>query len=75
MKELSLNILDIVQNSVVAEASLIQVLIAETDETLRITIEDNGRGMSPDFLATVMDPFSTTRKTRKVGMGIPLFTS
>ena len=48
MKELSLNILDIVQNSVSAEASLIQVLIVETDETLRITIEDNGRGMSPD---------------------------
>lgn len=73
MKELSLNILDIVQNSISAEATLIKVLLEETDETLRITIEDNGRGMSPDFLATVIDPFSTTRKTRKVGMGIPLF--
>ena len=73
MKELSLNILDIVQNSISAEADLIKILLAETDETLRITIEDNGRGMTPEFLATVMDPFSTTRKTRKVGMGIPLF--
>lgn len=73
MKELSLNILDIVQNSISAEASLIKILLEETDVTLRITIEDNGRGMSPDFLATVIDPFSTTRKTRKVGMGIPLF--
>ncbi len=73
MKELSLNILDIVQNSISAEATLIRILLAETDTTLRITIEDNGRGMAPDFLATVMDPFSTTRKTRKVGMGIPLF--
>ena len=73
MKELSLNILDIVQNSISAEASLIEILLAETDETLRITIKDDGRGMSPEFLATVMDPFSTTRKTRKVGMGIPLF--
>ena len=73
MKELSLNILDIVQNSISAEATFIQILLAETDTTLRITIEDNGRGMAPDFLATVMDPFSTTRKTRKVGMGIPLF--
>ena len=73
MKELSLNILDIVQNSISAEASLIKILLEETDATLRITIEDNGRGMSPDFLATVIDPFSTTRKTRKVGMGIPLF--
>ncbi len=73
MKELSLNILDIVQNSISAEATLIKILLAETDETLRITIEDNGRGMSPEFLSTVIDPFSTTRKTRKVGMGIPLF--
>ena len=73
MKELSLNILDIVQNSISAEADLIKILLAETDETLRITIEDNGRGMTPEFLSTVMDPFSTTRKTRKVGMGIPLF--
>ena len=69
MKELSLNILDIVQNSISAEASLIKILLAETDETLRITIEDDGRGMSPEFLNTVIDPFSTTRKTRKVGMG------
>ena len=73
MKELSLNILDIVQNSISAEASLIEILLTETDETLRITIKDDGRGMSQEFLATVMDPFSTTRKTRKVGMGIPLF--
>lgn len=73
MKELSLNILDIVQNSISAEATLIKILLAETDETLRITIEDNGRGMTPEFLSTVIDPFSTTRKTRKVGMGIPLF--
>ena len=73
MKELSLNILDIVQNSISAQASLIEILLTETDETLRITIKDDGRGMSPDFLATVIDPFSTTRKTRKVGMGIPLF--
>ena len=73
MKELSLNILDIVQNSISAEATLIRILLTETDETLRPTIEADGRGMPPDFLATVMDPFSTTRKTRKVGMGIPLF--
>ena len=43
MKELSLNILDIVQNSVSAKATLIEILLAETDETLRITIKDNGR--------------------------------
>ena len=73
MKELSLNILDIVQNSISAQATLVKILLAETEDTLRITIEDDGKGMTPEFLATVMDPFSTTRKTRKVGMGIPLF--
>lgn len=72
MKELSLNILDIAQNSIRAEATLIEVLIDETETQLTITIRDNGYGMSEDFVKTVVDPFSTTRTTRKVGMGIPL---
>ena len=72
MKELSLNILDIAQNSIRAEASLIEILLDETETTLTITIRDNGCGMSEDFVKTVVDPFSTTRTTRKVGMGIPL---
>ena len=71
MKELSLNILDIVQNSIKAKASLVGINIIEDDETLEITISDNGCGMKADFLATVTDPFSTTRTTRKVGLGIP----
>ena len=72
MKELSLNILDIVQNSIKAKASLVGIDIVETDETLEIIVSDNGCGMKQDFLATVTDPFSTTRTTRKVGLGIPL---
>ena len=72
MKELSLNILDIVQNSIRAEATCIEILIDETETTLALTIRDNGCGMSEDFVKTVTDPFSTTRTTRKVGMGIPL---
>ena len=72
MKELSLNILDIAQNSIHAEASLVQILLDEDEETLRLAIFDNGRGMSESFLATVTNPFSTTRTTRKVGMGLPL---
>lgn len=72
MKELSLNILDIAQNSIRAEATRIEILIDETETTLRLTIRDNGYGMSEDFVKTVTDPFSTTRTTRKVGMGIPL---
>lgn len=72
MKELSLNILDIAKNSVKAEASLIVISIDEKDGWRTLTIEDNGCGMPPDFLAVVTDPFTTTRTTRPVGMGLPL---
>ena len=72
MKELSLNILDIAQNSIHAEASLVEILIDEDLDTLKLSIIDDGRGMSESFLATVTNPFSTTRTTRKVGMGLPL---
>lgn len=75
MKELSLHILDIAKNSVKAKASLIEIIITEDEEKnlLSIGINDNGCGMSEEFLKRVRDPFSTTRTTRKVGMGIPLF--
>lgn len=75
MEELSLNILDIVQNSIVAKAELIEVEIVEDTEadTLTITITDNGCGMSEEMVKKVVDPFTTGRKTRRVGLGIPLF--
>lgn len=73
MKELSLNILDIAENSVKAKADKVEITLTETEETLTVTISDNGCGMKPDFLASVTDPFTTTRTTRKVGLGIPLF--
>ena len=73
MKELSLNILDIAQNSIKAKASLIDISIAETDEQMVISIKDNGCGMSKEMLKNVSDPFCTTRTTRKVGLGIPFF--
>ena len=72
MKELSLNILDIAKNSVKAGASLITISIDEADSWRVLTIADNGCGMSPEFLAAVTDPFTTTRTTRPVGMGLPL---
>ena len=72
MKELSLNVLDIVENSVKAKASLIRILLEETDEVLTMQIEDNGCGMREEILRGVIDPFYTTRTTRKVGMGVPL---
>ncbi len=72
MKEISLNILDIVQNSVKAGAGLIEITIEESEKTLRFSVKDDGCGMSADFLEKVVSPFSTTRTTRKVGLGIPL---
>ncbi len=73
MKELSLNILDITQNSITARAKNILISLIENDDGwLTLTITDDGCGMSEETLRTVMDPFYTTRTTRKVGMGIPL---
>ncbi len=70
-----MHILDIVQNSVVAEASLIEVIIDEDSErdTLTVIVKDNGKGMSEEMVKKVTDPFTTGRKTRRVGLGIPLF--
>ncbi len=75
MKELSLHILDIAKNSVTAGADLIEITVCvdENADTLSISIQDNGCGMSEDFLKKVRDPFVTTRTTRKAGLGIPLF--
>jgi hypothetical protein len=72
MKELSLNILDVAENSVKAGASLTQILLTEQGDTLTLEIVDDGCGMSEDVVRSVVDPFYTTRTTRKVGMGIPL---
>lgn len=73
MREISLNILDIAQNSISAKASLIEIVLSERGNVLTVTITDNGKGMSQEQLEKVRDPFFTTRTTRKVGMGIPLF--
>ncbi|MBP3894530.1 MAG: sensor histidine kinase [Atopobiaceae bacterium] len=72
MKELSLNILDVAENSVKAGATLTQILLTEQDGKLKLEIVDDGCGMSEDIVRSVTDPFYTTRTTRKVGMGIPL---
>ena len=69
MKELSLNILDIAQNSVKAGASLVDIFIEEKGDLMTVTVKDDGCGMTPEFLAAVTDPFTTTRK---VGLGLPL---
>ena len=74
MKEISLHILDITQNSIVAGASLIEIEITEDTKAdfLKFSIKDNGCGMDEEFLKNVINPFTTKRTTRKVGLGIPL---
>ena len=71
MRELSLNILDIVENSVKAEAKIVYIDVIAKDNVLTISIKDDGKGMSEEFLSRVTDPYTTTRTTRKVGMGLP----
>ncbi len=75
MKEISLNILDIAQNSITANADMVRIEITEDTgaDKMMVTITDNGKGMSEELLASVTDPFTTGRTTRRVGLGIPLF--
>lgn len=74
MKELSLHILDIIQNSIKAKPRKIKLIIQEKEDDNRLTIivEDDGIGMDKMLLERVCDPFTTTRKTRRVGLGISL---
>lgn len=75
MQELSLNILDIAQNSVKAGATLVTVTVEEETaaDRMTITIGDNGCGMTAEQVQRVVDPFYTTRTTRRVGLGVPFF--
>ena len=77
MREISLHILDIVQNSIAAGATRIEVA-ADADSRnnlLSISVTDNGRGMSPETIERAMSPFWTTRTTRNVGLGIPMLVA
>jgi hypothetical protein len=75
MREISEHILDIAQNSVVADASEINLsVLADTaKDLLTVTILDNGKGMDAAMVESVLSPFTTSRTTRKVGLGIPMF--
>ncbi|MCK9208037.1 MAG: ATP-binding protein [Salinivirgaceae bacterium] len=75
MKDFSEHILDIVQNSIRANANDIGIVVLESKKQnlYQITITDNGKGMDAETLSKVVDPFYTSRTTRKVGLGIPLF--
>ena len=74
MRELSDNIMDIAQNSISAGAKLtqIQVLISHEQDRITLRFIDDGCGMSEELVRQVTEPFTTTRKTRKVGLGLPL---
>lgn len=74
MQDLSLHILDIVENSIAASASRIKILIAEDTpgDSLSLQITDNGRGMDAEARKQALDPFFTTGSTRRVGLGLPL---
>lgn len=75
MTEISLNVLDIANNSIRANANLIEIIIQihRDSDTLVITIADNGCGMTQEQIEKVEDPFFTTRTTRKIGLGVPFF--
>lgn len=74
MRELSLHILDIAENSVSAGSSRVEVSVIEdmVNDRLSIVIGDNGKGMDAETVKRVVDPFVTSRTTRKVGLGLPL---
>jgi anti-sigma regulatory factor (Ser/Thr protein kinase) len=75
MPEISLNVLDVAQNSIRANAKLIEIAVTadHKKDLLTITIKDDGCGMTQEQVKRVSDPFFTTRTTRKVGLGIPFF--
>ena len=74
MEELSLHVLDVVENSLSGGATVVVVGI-ERDEKVRklvVTIQDNGRGMDPDEQRMALDPFYTTKRGKRIGLGLPL---
>ncbi len=75
MLELSLHIMDLVQNSLVAGATRVEIRIVESlaEDRLIIEIQDDGQGIPEEMVSRVTDPFVTSRKARAVGLGLPLF--
>ena len=73
LPEISLNVLDIAQNSIKAGASLVQIEVERMPEENRmnLSIIDDGCGMDAEQLEHVVDPFFTSRSTRKIGLGVP----
>jgi anti-sigma regulatory factor (Ser/Thr protein kinase) len=74
MREISLHILDIVENSIEAGATEVELVVDEDRQAdvLSVTVSDNGRGMDEAYARAILDPFVTSRTTRRVGLGLPL---
>lgn len=74
MKELAMHVYDLMENSTAANSTEVKLTIRDSlkDNIYAFTIEDNGKGMTPEFMAKVTDPYTTSRTTRKVGLGLPL---
>lgn len=77
MRDLSLHILDIAENSISAEASLVEIRLEENrrENLLVLEITDNGKGMDEEMRSRALSPFATSRKTRDVGLGLPLLAA
>ena len=74
MKELAMHVYVLMENSTAANSTEVKLTIRDSlkDNIYAFTIEDNGKGMTPEFMAKVTDPYTTSRTTRKVGLGLPL---
>jgi anti-sigma regulatory factor (Ser/Thr protein kinase) len=74
MEDLSLHVLDIVENSIAAKARRVAIRVEERASTNRLILEivDDGRGMSPRLLSRALDPFVTTKRAKRIGLGLPL---
>ena len=77
MRELSMHILDVLENALAAGATQVKLDIVEdlSADRLVITVEDNGRGMDAETSRRVLNPFFTTRTTRRIGLGLPFFAA
>ena len=74
MNELSLHIIDLIQNSVRAKAKFIEIILVDDEkrDEILLVVKDDGKGIRKDEIEKVVDPFYTTKKKKKVGLGISL---
>ena len=76
MEDISLHVLDIVENSIRANARNINIVIMEDkkNDLLALVIEDDGEGMDDKTRENALNPFFTTKKGKKIGLGLPFLS-